>query len=106
MPFKTLSLWVLFLNFAVVLIVLLFRGLLPPVVPLFYGKPYGVEQLASAASLAFPPLAALGLSIVNILVAAFIEDEFLNKVIFGSMVVVTVLSIITVLKIFFLVGDI
>lgn len=106
LPFGHFSVWLLGVNLVIAILVLLLKGLLPPVVPLFYGKPYGADQLAGAPSLMLPPLAALGLSVINIMIAVFTEDEFLKKVIFGSMVVVTMLSLITVLKIFILVGNI
>jgi hypothetical protein len=107
LPFRVWGGAVFVVNAIVIVIVLLIRDSLPPVVPLFYGKPYGSEQLTTQGNLIAPPVAALVISIVNTAInLSFEKDEFLEKVLFGSMIAVTLLSAITVIKIIFLVGNI
>ncbi len=106
-PGKKIGLGFILVNALAILVVYIMSHLiLPPSVPLFYGKPYGAEQLASALHLVIPPLAAIVLSAVNVVVSRVAKDEFINNVLFGAIAVVTLLSLITIVKIIFLVGNI
>lgn len=94
------------INLIVIILILVLRNNIPPEVPLFYGKPQGVEQLASQNILIIPALFAIIITILNSLISNFIKDNFLQKVLAGIMVTVTMLSTITIFRIIFLVGSI
>lgn len=91
-------------NILVVLAVLLLQNHLPPVVPLFYGLPYGEEQLASKWALVIPPIVALALLGVNIFIAHETKDDFIKQIMEGLTLATTALSTITVVRIILLVG--
>lgn len=93
-------------NLLLIILVLVFRSQLPPVVPLFYGQPSGAEQLANRHFLALPPTIAMFVCIINTVVNYYIKDEFIKKIFLGGMIVATLFSLITIVKIFFLVGNI
>lgn len=105
LPNRNLSLGVFLVNLLTLLAVFLLRGRIPPVVPLFYGRAYGVEQLAPMSSLAFPPIAALLISALNIFLSIPLKDDFLRKVLLAGAIVITTLSTITIVKIILLVGN-
>jgi hypothetical protein len=86
------------------LIVVLVKGNLPPVVPLFYGKPVSSGQLVTAYGLLIAPLAAATVTVINIFLASYIKDVFIKKVFSIASFFVSVLATITVVKIIFLVG--
>lgn len=106
MPQKSWSMVLVSINLTTILLVVLVKNLLPPVVPLFYGNPYGAEQLAPRESLTLPAVAALGICILSIIMGSFLKDDFVKKVLFGGMALTTALSLITTIKIIFLVGNI
>ena len=106
LPLRHWTLYIASVNVVAMVLVVLVRSLLPPVVPLFYGNPYGAEQLAPQGLLILPPLVALGVCGVNIAINLTLNDKFLEKVLFGSMCAATLLSTVTLLKIIFLVGNI
>lgn len=105
-PYKNWSITLLIINIVATIVVFALRSILPPELPLFYGKPYGAEQLAPQNMLALPTIAALIICLVNTTINYFLKDEFLKKVLVGGMVAVTLLGLITVFKIIFLVGNI
>lgn len=104
-PYKNWSLNALLFNFLLVGLILLLGKHIPPKVPLFYGKPYGSEQLADQKLLLLPPLLAAGISAVNTSINTLVDDDFLRKVMLGSIAACTTLGTITVIKIIFLVGS-
>ena len=106
LPQGNWSVALLLVNLLAVLLILVLKNLLPPIIPLFYGRPYGAEQLAAQGSLVIPPLVAFAVCVVNIAISLSVSDEFLDKVLFGGMFVSTLLSLVTVAKIIFLVGNI
>lgn len=105
-PYKNWVFFLIAINLFLIIAVLIFRSLLPPVVPLFYGQPSGTEQLARQHFLALPPTIAMVVCIINTLVNYYIKDEFVKKILLGGMIVATLFSLITITKIFFLVGNI
>jgi hypothetical protein len=104
-PFKNLAIAALFANILLMIAILLIQPLLPPQIPLFYGLPEGNEQLAPSLQLILPSLLSLFVLIVNILISHFSKEEFLKKTLIIAAVAITAFSVITSLKIVFLVGN-
>jgi len=77
---------------------------LPPEVPVFYSKPWGEERLAARQFLwILPAISALVIILNTILVSIFAKKiKFLAQVIAISLFVLTVLIILTLVKIIFL----
>ncbi len=105
LPFKEYFIGSLILNLVIAVLVLVLRGMLPPVVPLFYGLPTGEEQLVSNYFLTIPSLIALFLTTINAFITKFFKDTFTHKVLIGLTVAITLLASITTIKIFFLVAS-
>jgi len=104
-PFKKYLIISLSANFIFILLCLIAQLFLPPEIPLFYGLPEGKEQLAPTLSLIIPSAFSLILSFFNLLIAALLKDEFLRKALVVVSIAVFFLSLITTVKIFFLVGS-
>lgn len=94
------------LNLIIILFVIFSQNNIPPVVPLFYGMPYGKEQLADKILLVLPPLIAIGVTVISSLLVKILKDDFLQKVLLVAMYTATLLSIITVVKVISLVSSI
>ena len=92
-------------NLVVILLVLAIQKWLPPQVPLFYGMAEGEGQLAKSILLPIPSLAAIGISLANILISLSIKDLFIKKALIVAGLGVTFLATITVFKIVFLLGS-
>jgi hypothetical protein len=103
-PFKKTVFALIFFNLLMVALVLIAQRILPPVVPLFYGRPQGGEQLAQSLFLSLPPFISLLITLVNLAFIYLLENRFLQKVLLGLAIGVTILSTITVFKIISLVG--
>lgn len=101
--FTKITTGLIIVNIATIAIILIFLQYLPPVVPLLYGLPYGEEQLAVNWALIIPPFVAGSFSAVNLLISQSTKDKFLKEILIGLTIVATSLSLITVLKIIFLV---
>lgn len=93
-------------NALVLILVILTQEVLPPIIPLFYGQPQGASQLAPKIFLVIPPAVALLVTGVNVCLSRTTKDDFLWSVLLGGSILTTVLSIITVVKIVLLVGNI
>lgn len=96
----------LVVNLLVITFILFSQNSLPPKVPLFYGRPYGGEQLAPQYFLVIPPIAAIVIALINSTIIVFLKSDFLQKVLLVTVYTITLLSTITVLKIISLVGAI
>lgn len=105
-PFKNSSLVLVAINIITIISLFLFSSRIPPVVPLYYGKPYGAEQLAPQSFLALPAVIALMVCIINTALNALLKDEFVRRVLLGGMFVATLFALITIVKIVILVGNI
>jgi hypothetical protein len=103
---KNIVLPLLSVNVVIILLILALQNRLPPVVPLFYGKAQGEEQLVSRLWLTLPSLVSILIIIVNTLFIRLIKDAFLQKVLLGLIIVSVALSSITIVKIIFLIGNI
>lgn len=78
---------------------------LPPLVPLWYSRPWGADQLASPFFLFLLPLGNLLWYGVDLLLATYVTGEYLifTQALFSTTLVVSLLSLITLVKIIFLV---
>jgi hypothetical protein len=96
----------LFINLAVIILVIVFQGFLPPQVPLFYGLAEGEEQLASRIWLILPNLISLLTMIANLFLASLNKkDEFTQKILVFVAIAVTFLATVTTVRIALLVGS-
>lgn len=92
------------LNLVTALAILAVRSFLPPVVPLFYGKPGGADQLASSIFLLIVPGVSLLISGVNVFINSASKDDFIKKFLGVASLIVSVMATITVAKVILLVG--
>jgi quinol-cytochrome oxidoreductase complex cytochrome b subunit len=104
-PFKNYLSYAIVANIIVIVLVLLLRFFLPPQVPLYYGLPESSSQLVPSWYLPIPSLLSLLVIGVNITIAKALEDEFLKSILIFSSIAVTFFSLITTVKIVFLVGN-
>ncbi len=79
---------------------------LPPEVPLFYGIAEGEAQLVSNWQLLIPSGVSLGFLFLNSTLAYLFKDEFLKKTLIIATFSLTLLSVVTTIKIITLVGNI
>lgn len=77
---------------------------MPPVVPLFYGKPSGEGQLVPTLGLLIAPAASLLITLLNTALSVVTNDTFFKQVLIATTLLITLLTTITVLKVIFLVG--
>jgi hypothetical protein len=104
-PFRKPLLLITSLNLVIIGLVFALQRFLPPQIPLFYGMPEGEGQLATSLLLFLPSLISLAIIFINISIGLVIKDEFLKKVLVASCAPVTFFSLITTVKIFFLVSS-
>lgn len=104
LPFKGYVYTSLAFNIVLGVAIFIIKGFLPPVIPLFYGLPTGVNQLVPTLGLIIAPVASLIVTLINIGVASFINDQFFKRTLIVSAIFVSVLVTITTLKIILLVG--
>lgn len=83
----------------------LLRDKLPPEVPLYYGKPPGAKQIAAKNFLLLPLALSLTLSALNYAIANFLKDNYLRSILAVLSLFLSLISVIAVLKIIFLVGN-
>lgn len=105
-PFGKQIIYCLVINLVIILLAALSIFLLPPEIPLFYGLPEGSDQLVKSWAITIPNLTSLTIMFMNSIFAMNTKDEYLKKIIVLSGFTATFFAIITVLKIFFLVGRI
>jgi hypothetical protein len=104
-PYTKLLYTSLAANLLLILFMFFFRGNIPPEVPLFYGFPEGESQLAQKNSLVLPSLISIVVIIINSLIAYLTKDEFVKKTLVIVSFAITFLSVVTTVKIVFLVGS-
>ena len=90
---------------AVILIVFALMSTLPPEVPLLYGEAEGEAQLVPSWFLAAPGVFSILIILVNSALLGLTKDEFTQKVIAVSALIVTLFSAVTTLKIIMLVAS-
>lgn len=106
LPFTRYIIAAVIINLIVIIFIFILKNFIPPEVPLLYGRPEGEEQLVSMAWLTIPQFISLGVIITNCLLAYIINEDFLKKVLVLFSLLVSAFSVITTLKIIFLVGSI
>lgn len=103
-PFKGSVYFSITLNLILIIFVIVIEEFLPPVVPLFYGLPSGIDQLVPSLTLILAPILGLITTLINIIISSLIEENFLKKTLIVSSVFISLLFSITVVKIILLVG--
>lgn len=78
---------------------------LPPELPLYYSRPWGQAQLASPYSLFILPGFCLGTLLLNstLVILLLGKKEFLSACLMWTNTIINILSLITLLKIIFLI---
>lgn len=104
MAYRNYFLAAIIINVGVLLSLVLLKNFLPPLAPLFYGRPMGEAQLTNTFGLLVAPGASLLITTINLLLSLWVEDDFLKKLLAVSTVVVSILTAITITKIILLVG--
>ena len=104
LDFKNLFFVAVIINVVAILAVIILKSFLPPLVPLFYGRPAGEAQLTNTIGLLIAPAAAFLLTMLNLSISFWVKDEFLKKILAISALVISVLTAITIVKIISLVG--
>jgi hypothetical protein len=84
--------------------ILSIKSFLPPLIPLFYGKPSGAEQLAPTWFFFIIPGVSLLIAGVNLLVNTLAGDEVVKKILAVGTLVISIMAAVTVAKIILLVG--
>lgn len=101
---KNYALGGIFLSLSSAALIFLFKGKLPPQVPLFYGLPVGEAQLTPFWGFFIAPAVLLLIIFVNIFLSIIVSDNFYKRILIISSFFVSILVAITTLKIIFLVG--
>lgn len=94
------ALFFLFINLA---LLGLFWFRLPPQVPLFYSHPWGEEQLANPYFLFIFPASILLISVANLIVTSFSEEQFLKRTLILTSSLYAFLSLFALARILFIV---
>ena len=102
--FRNYFLAAIIINVAVVLLLVILRNFLPPLVPLFYGRPTGDAQLTKTFGLLIAPGTSLLITAVNLCLSLWVKDVFVKQLLAISAIIISVLTTITIIKIIFLVG--
>jgi len=84
--------------------ILLIKNYLPPIIPLYYGKPTGADQLAPTLYFLIIPGVSILISGINLIINLYIKDEFVKKVLAVSSLLASIMATITIVKIVFLIG--
>ena len=85
---------------------LLIQKLLPPQIPVFYGFPQGEVQLSPPIGILIPSALSLVFILINLFIIRVVKDEFIKKTLIIAGLATAIFAGITVVKIFFLVGQI
>jgi hypothetical protein len=80
-------------------------GQLPSLVPLWYSRPWGADQLAPPIWLFLLPLGGLLIYFINLALSMYITAQYLifTQMLFLSSLLVNILSLVTLVKILFLI---
>lgn len=105
LPFKNYLVASLVCSLVTLLAVILIQKNLPVQVPLFYGAAEGESQLTSSWALIIPSAISILVILINSFLATLLKDDFIKKTLILMATVVTFFSIVTTLKIIFLVGS-
>lgn len=103
-PLKRFVYVALTLNILNLITVLILQKNLPPQVPLFYGFAESEQQLTTTLGLIIPSIYSFAVVFINIIFTLFISSDYLKKILSIASFTISLLSIITVVKIIILVG--
>lgn len=84
---------------------LLAQFILPPQIPLYYGLPQTIEQIAPSILILLPSFISIFITILNTLLSIKIHDNYLGRTLAFASITVAVLATVTTFKIIFLVGS-
>ena len=104
-PYFKVAIFVVIINILTIIGILFLQRYLPPEIPLYYGLPETIEQLATTRSLIIPPSISTSIIIINTTICVFIKDDFLKKTLMISGLATFIFSIIAIVRIVFLVGS-
>lgn len=90
--------------FAAALVIAIFWVKLPPQVPLFYSRPAGEAELAHPLFLIIPLALSVVFLFLNLLLARFIESDFLKRALVLGATLPAILASITIIRIIFLIS--
>jgi len=103
-PYRNFFLAAIIINIGVLLSLILLKNFLPPLVPLYYGRPMGEAQLTNTFGLLIAPGISLLVTVLNLCLSLWVRDDFLKKLLAVSAIVISTLTAITITKIILLVG--
>lgn len=88
-----------------IIMIAVYWKMLPPLVPLWYSRPWGSDQLAPPIFLFFLPISSVTIHLINLAFAMYVTTEYLvfTQSLFLSSLIVSLLSFIAVIKIIFLI---
>ena len=86
-------------NVLVITLLIIFLKKLPPQVPLFYGLPRGEVQLAPPISLVYPLVLSSLFLVINSVFATLSKSPFSKKVFVVGGIFISILALITVIRI-------
>lgn len=101
---KNLFSFSIFSNLIIIIISLILQFILPPEIPLFYGVPQTIEQLAPSILIVVPSVISFLLTLINILISSNLKNDYIIKTLAITSLSITILAMITTFKIIFLVG--
>lgn len=98
---KLTAKFVLFFILCSLTMVAIYWTRLPPLVPLWFSRPWGGEQLAPPQLLLVLPLGSLLIHLLNVTVGKYITSEYLifTQILYLTSFVISTLSFFTLLKI-------
>lgn len=105
LPFRKYLFITIVINILLIAVSFLIQQWLPPEIPLFYGQVQGSKQLAPSLGIAIPALVSLVILSINLLISQLVAADFLKKILIITAISLSLLSLITTLKIIFLVGS-
>ena len=106
LPLKNLYVISFVLNVLAIVSSLFATFILPPEVPLLFGLPQTEEQIVPSFLVSLPNAVALIITVLNALLAIYLDDAYLKRVLSFVSLAITILSLIATSKIIFLVGSI
>lgn len=92
------------LSLVSIIVIVAVKDFLPPLVPLLYGNVSGPGQLVSTLGLLIAPGVSIFITFLNGILSTLTNDDFIKQILATMAVVISILSIVTILKIIFLVG--
>ncbi len=96
-----------FVSILISVILLLWRyPKLPPLVPIWFGKPWGIDRLAHPLWLVLLPAGSLIILIINTILSRILTRDMLifTQILAATALIVAILSLVTLTKILFLVS--